>query len=208
MSNGSEGIAEYPGRRTGPGTGFTVGNRFVDEAHPGEEFVVGRTTTALGNVDVYDTEGRYHLITRCTIVGGPVEPGRPDYTALIARVRDYYTCADALHRDLADAVEQLTTDLDKRFEHSDHQSAKYYKRMREAEIRGDSVQAERDKVRAERDALREQLAAAEAVIERVRDLVMNTDGEYLDGSSFDGLAGEIQAAILHPEYRSEGGGRG
>jgi hypothetical protein len=30
-----------------------------------------------------------------------------DYEALIARVRDDYSCTDALHRDLADAVEAL-----------------------------------------------------------------------------------------------------
>lgn len=34
---------------------------------------------------------------------------------------------------LADTIEQLITDLDARFEHSDHQSAKYYQRMRAAE---------------------------------------------------------------------------
>ena len=34
---------------------------------------------------------------------------------------------------LADTIEQLITDLDARFENSDHQSAKYYQRMRAAE---------------------------------------------------------------------------
>lgn len=34
---------------------------------------------------------------------------------------------------LADTIEQLITDLDARFEHSDHTAAKYYQRMRAAE---------------------------------------------------------------------------
>lgn len=34
-----------------------------------------------------------------------------------------------------------------------------------------------------------------AAIEQVRSLVMNTDGDYLHGSDFDGLAGEIQAVV-------------
>lgn len=38
-----------------------------------------------------------------------------------------------LARKLADALETLQTDLDARFEHSDHLSAKYYQRMRAAE---------------------------------------------------------------------------
>jgi hypothetical protein len=46
----------------------------------------------------------------------------------------------------------LRADLDARFEHSDHQSAKYYRRMRDAERRGGE--------------LREQLAEARSEIER------------------------------------------
>lgn len=38
-----------------------------------------------------------------------------------------------LTNEAADAIEQLTTELDARFQHSDHTAAKYYQRMRDAE---------------------------------------------------------------------------
>jgi hypothetical protein len=52
---------------------------------------------------------------------------------------------------------KLRADLDARFEHSDHQSAKYYRRMRDAERAG--------------DRLREQLAEANAEVETRRSAV-------------------------------------
>lgn len=33
------------------------------------------------------------------------------------------------------------------------------------------------------------------IVQDVRELVMNTDGDYLDGSDFQGLVGEIQQAL-------------
>lgn len=75
----------------------------------------------------------------------PAPAPSDDVRALAGRARDVakyqtYGDIDNLLRLLADAldaatetIEQLTTDLDARFEHSDHTAAKYYQRMRAAE---------------------------------------------------------------------------
>lgn len=44
-------------------------------------------------------------------------------------------------------------------------------------------------------AARTENERASAALTRIRLLVMNTDGDYLDGSDFDGLAGAIQMAL-------------
>lgn len=42
----------------------------------------------------------------------------------------------------------------------------------------------------------DQLLALIAVLDNVRDLVMNTDGYWLTGDDFDGLAGCIQEVVV------------
>lgn len=68
-----------------------------------------------------------------------------DHTNLIAELRDFADRDNGMNwqgrvRDAADAIDALVKerdqairDLDARFEHSDHLSAKYYQRMRAAE---------------------------------------------------------------------------
>ncbi len=58
-----------------------------------------------------------------------------------------------LARELADALETLQTDLDARFEHSDHQAAKYYQRWRDAEKHARMRASELADLARERDAL-------------------------------------------------------
>ena len=54
---------------------------------------------------------------------------------------------------LADAIETLQTDLDARFEHSDHLSAKYYQRMRAAEKAAGVLASESADFERERDEI-------------------------------------------------------
>lgn len=58
---------------------------------------------------------------------------------------------------LADTIEQLITDLDARFEHSDHQSAKYYQRMCAAEKEAAMRRSESADFERERDEAVERL---------------------------------------------------
>lgn len=57
------------------------------------------------------------------------------------------------------------------------------------------VTAERDALRAQLDTMTHRHASALGAISRVRSTVMSTDGDYLDGADFDGLAGEVQRAL-------------
>ena len=60
----------------------------------------------------------------------------------------------------------------------------------------DAVIAEHDQLARLHEVATERTVALAAVIEQARALVMNTDGDYLDGEDFQGLAGGIQAVIV------------
>jgi hypothetical protein len=74
-----------------------------------------------------------------------------DYGKLIARVRDESTCTDALHRDLADAVEVLVAE-----------NGLIYESWKAASTAADEYEAELVKAEREREVLRNQFAAATA----------------------------------------------
>lgn len=84
-----------------------------------------------------------------------IAAARTAVPALVAGVRErdeeIVTLREQRHDTLA-RVTELERDLDERFEHSDHQSAKYYQRMRKAEIREAAALAQVAAVEADRDA--------------------------------------------------------
>lgn len=63
------------------------------------------------------------------------------------------------------------------------------------------IRAERDSLARLHEVATERTVQLAAVIEKVRALVMNTDGDYLDGEDFNGLAGEIQAVVCTAAIR-------
>ena len=96
----------------------------------------------------------------------PADNGVRTPEQLIDQVRNPYAAVDDLHRSLADALERAVTDLDHRFAHSDHLSAKYYRRMRYAEKYARMRESESVDFARERGVLTDRIARA---VEAARD---------------------------------------
>lgn len=91
---------------------------------------------------------------------------------------------------LADTIEQLITDLDARFEHSDHQSAKYYQRMRAAEKETRMRRSESADFERERDE-------AGDIETRLAELLWNLTDGRMSGTGYDvpTMVAEVEAAF-------------
>jgi hypothetical protein len=109
-----------------------------------------------------------------------------DYGKLIARVRDESTCTDALHRDLADAVEVLVAENDLIYESwkaASEAADEYMAELVKAERERETLRAECDQLRVnrvkERGVLVASIKRAEAERDALRALIASNHAAYL-----------------------------
>ena len=118
-----------------------------------------------------------------------------------AKRADYYQTGEApLLLKAFDTLKQMQTDLDARFEHSDHQSAKYYQRWRDAEKHARMRASESADLERERDELA-------AVIEKMHpagERLINSRGDEwveIDAPEWDQILSTAPADALREHDR-------